>query len=297
MKKLVKTIKRNLALFTLAMADVSKSALANQKNIGLDGAAESISVSVLSETKQTINDITKGRRTSETQQLATLWWETHVRMQRMGWIDGVHRELTDQEWRARWEQHADPANASKGPVVFISELRVSFNDNTALEYEGNKVILNQEKRLTTRKTNVEFTTTPGFYFPLDTVHTLYVRRDENENYTFELHTELTANDEVSYGLTLDPDYAHLLTGLQRVALVQEEYSGLVLRAFAVSGPPVVRLVHGRAISEYFKNRALDFVPDNNTSHLVLSYPAREVLIIPAEARVLFGGEAEVCNVT
>jgi hypothetical protein len=305
MKKIYKSLKRHAALLTLALTDVSKSALANQKSVGIDGAAHSISVSVLSEGMLVVNDMVKGRQTKETQQLASLWWNAHVRMQRMGWIDGVKRELTEDEWRARWEQYADPANADKGPVVFTSELRTSYDENAAVEYAGNKVVLNEEKRQATRKTNVEFTTAKGFYFPLDSVDSVYARRDENEGYTFELHTLISPSDEASYGLALDPDYAFLLTGLLRIAVVQEEYSGLVLRAFAISGPPAVRIVAGRDISAFLKRRAalaneeisgndlgLDLLPDNNSRHLVLSYPAREALISGAEAKVLFGGEVE-----
>jgi hypothetical protein len=298
--KIAKNIKRQLAMTTLAFTDVSKSALANQKTIGLDGASQAISQSVLSETKQTLGDMLQGRQTQQTRKMARQWWLSHVRMQRCAMIDGVWRELTDEEWRARWEKAADPANKDLGPVVFMHKIETTTNDNAVVSFdENNKATLRQGELEATRRGNFKVTADQGFYFPLQTIQTLLVRQQQPDGaYAIELHTSVTKvlevdeqeqaavraelqskvnftlppvnnavdnQNGVTYAMTMDPDMRYLLTGIRRVALTQAEYSGVVARAFTLHGEPRVS------------------TPYNG---IVLTYEAHEALVTPQELLAL-----------
>lgn len=311
---LVRKVKRQLAMVALAFSDISKSALANQKSIGLDGAAQAISVSVLSETKQTLNDMLRGRQTQQTQQLAAGWWKAHIAWQRGGWVteevNGVmthyKRELTDEEWRQKIEKLALVENTALGPVVLLHEIKRTYSDNAALVYaEDGRVLLNEVVQDQGLTTNFELTTDPGFYFPVDTLDHFFVRCDAENQFHLEFHSTLHPMEQVeyrsldggtsyeskltsdpydkagadyqvapqleagnvSYQMAVDPAYRYLLRGLRRVALVQEEYSGLVIRAFTLGGEP--RIGH-------------------HQGHLVLTYPAMEALVTAQETKKLNG---------
>jgi hypothetical protein len=285
---ILKHLKRQVALATLAFTDVSKSALANQKNLGIDGASQAMTQSVLSETKQTLNDVLNSRQSLQTNALAQAWWNKHIQWKRTAWIDGVHRELTDEEWRTRWETWADPANAKRGAVLFFHEMENYDDDSAGVEVINGRSVLNEVKKQQAQEGNYVFTAAPGFYFPLQRLVKVFVRKSTTDEYTVELHSDLykltqqaastdrtkggtvtyswnieetetqdvDMRDQLTYDMTLDPDYNYLLSGLQRVALAQEEYEGVVVRSFSLTGAAQVTLHKGAIVLTYGAQEAM-----------------------------------------
>lgn len=239
-------LKRNFAYLTLAFTDVSKSALANQKEQGIQ-ADQAMTQSAWSEAKHTISDMKAGRQTRQTAEMAEGWWRSHVRAQRSAYIDGTYRELTDEEWTERCNRLAEPGNKDKGDVMLMHHIRRMYDDQAGIEYtEEGDVRLNNEKLQASRKDTAYFEAKPGHFFPpLDAITVVFVRKSEENYFTVELHTDIVAS-EPEFHLAQDPTYTHLLPEITRVAMVLEEYSGLVLRSFSLQGRPRVT-VHNNVL--------------------------------------------------
>lgn len=312
-KQITKRIKRQFALFSLAFADVSKSALANQKTIGLDGATQAMTQSVYSESQQTVHDMVLGRQNAQTKIMAQKWWRSLIASRRMV-PDGTHpdgsprmRELTNEELCERWSKKAEPANAELGPVIMLHEVLVTHDENAALTYDQDQnAAYDPAAAVLSRRSNFEVTADPCFFFPTAAIHTLVVRQDlTTAAFALELHSNicdakngesLAAGDErrnrvreglaeqnpglvfrdvdesqdlqtqLTFDLTVDPAMSYLLRGIRRVAVVTEEYIGLVPRAFALDGEPRVSVLRGA---------------------IVLTYPALEVMVNGEELKTLF----------
>ncbi len=254
--KVAKSLKRNFGLLTLAMTDVSKSALANQKEQGLQ-ADQAVTQSAWSEAKHTIADMKAGRQTRQTAEMADGWWRSYIRAQRTAWIEGEYRELTDEEWRARWEVMADPSNKEKGEVVSMHRVTRSYDDQAALvHHEDGRVSYSEEKLQESMKATVHFTANEGYFKPTRSINDVLVRVDSDEQATVELHTNLVRG-EVDFFLLQDEAYTHLRPSITRVAFVQEEYTGLVLRSYALEGELKVS-VHRNVV--VFSSAAREVLP-------------------------------------
>lgn len=270
-KNLFTHLKRHFGYLTLALGEVGKSALANQKEMGIQGTQHTVTTrsrAGMSVFQQALADMLEGKQNPGTQLLAEHWWKIHRRAQKLvptGEKDAnghpIMREETEAERLARWQQQAGPLHADYGPVVLWHEVKEQVDirgtitsgteeqervverleDGTEIFSDGTR----QDERLLKKHLNVyiehEATHT---LFPLNLCSQVLVRQANTAQSGAERLLEFVfdgdACEDISLLLLLSGDLP--LEAIGRVSLVTETDAGMELISYQTR-PETMRICH------------------------------------------------------
>jgi hypothetical protein len=141
--KLFTHLKRNFAYLNMAFSEVSKSALANQKEMGLQGTQHAVTTrsrAGMSVMQQALADMLEGKQNPGTRLMAEHWWAIHRRagkLVRTGETDRdgnpILREETEEERLTRWETESGGYSRDFGPVILTQEVKTQEDNRGTIK--------------------------------------------------------------------------------------------------------------------------------------------------------------------